>query len=217
MSKVSLGCRGCPSPWRLGTQTWGWLRSPELALSELSPNPPTLPTCAPRGWPPGQPSHSTGQDASGCQSPGGGATSPKRCGQSPCMVWGSPGSHPRAPGANCSPRRLKSSGRTTLARGEPGCPSDDGAVGWCLSRDRGTAEGRGQVAWAWVLPQVRPPRWTPAPCGHCSSGLSMLSKAGSGKCPRSSSPVVGSAPRPWQCPLPAALGVQRRAPPDSSR
>lgn len=98
-----LGLRGCPSPWRLGMQTGGWLQSPELAPSKRCPKPPTLPTCTL----PGRPCPGHGQDASGRQAPSRRATAPKRCSRSPSFVWGSPGSHLHAPRANRSPGRLK--------------------------------------------------------------------------------------------------------------
>lgn len=210
-----LGLRECPSPWHLGSQTKGWLRSPELAPSECCPlRPPSVPLGEPG---PRQTSRSTGRMPVGTE-PLAGMPPPQSYAASP-QAW--PGGH----------------GGPIRGHQEPTIPpAGSRAVGWVLSatvagprlptglgcpRDAGASyqgpgdgRGRWRVAGAWVLPRLRPPCRTPAPCGHCSSGLLMLS-GGARKVPRSWAPAAGSAPCPWQCPLPVALGVQRRAPADS--
>lgn len=91
----------------------------------------------------------------------------------------------------------------------PGCPRNARAVGG-ISLGTREWQGRGQVAWAQVLSQVQPPCWIPAPTDTVHQAFDAIW----GDQESASVPTAGSALRPWQCLLLAALGC-RRAPPDS--
>lgn len=94
----------------------------------------------------------------------------------------------------------------------PGCPRDARAVGG-ISLGTGGWQGRGRVAWAQVLSQVRPPRWIPAPTDTVHQALDAI-WGGPGKCPGPRSPRQAVPCAPGSACCWRLLGC-RRAPPDS--
>lgn len=222
-----LGFRGCPSPWHLSMQTGGWLWNPKLAPSECCPQPPVPPTCTPWG---GQAPGSQAAAWAGCQQ----RPSPRRACHLPRAMWLVPkhglgitwvlSRRQGSSGANCSPGGLKSSrlgtascgSRTTLTRGAmvlprcrgSGVASHQGTGGQQGKRPGGLGLGTGAARGPTTPPDPSPPTDTVHQGSQCCLGVPR-------KVPQSLAPAAGTAMRPWQCLLLAALGVQRRAPADS--
>lgn len=143
-----VGLWGCPSPWHLGMQTGGWLRSPELAPSEHCSQPPT---CTPRG---GQALASQATAQAGCQrapSPRWACHLPKAMRPVPKHDLGVTRVPSVGTESQLFPRQAQEQragyGQPrwqdhTCPQG-PGCPRDATAPGWHLARDRGMAGEEG--------------------------------------------------------------------------